>query len=1491
MKAKRFLSLLLTLLMALSMLSGFAVSAGAAESTAPAAPPEGTIFVNLGWTESNTPASITVNGKTFALTWGTNAFSTAQGGLDAAPADGTVYLCAGTYGGFNIQKNLTVLGAKYGIDPNVKGTNETDLWTKNSARGTGETIINGNISMGVNDATVHHAATDMTVDGVQLTDGGQIRSNAAAKNNNGLVKITLKNFYIKDSTKTTAPLYLQPYYGMSAPTDNKYQRDVTIKNVRVEGQQTKEVMVLTADKADISGVYMHTDCTKIFFSTASAATGYTSAVEWNIHDNMFANPVGRTIYVDIQSAKGNSQSLVSDLANRSKVTFNFDNNIFVNSFVASGTNAAYTLAFRPATQNVYLNFNGNVFYNTKSPGSSHSCIAGYASVSADYSDQITVKNNKFIGQISNAYSFGQSKGAVDVSGNYYENDSGKVAPIPAGNPSVQDWWYLDRALTQRSDEAGIIAPLPDGTIFVDQNWTETSTPASITVNRKTFTLTWGTNAFATAQGGLDKAANCGTVYLCAGTYGGFHIRKNIRILGTKYGINPNVKGKDELTPWTLNPERGEGETILNNMVHMGANGSSPGEVYHDATDITIDGVLLTGNAHLRSNNGAANNHGIVKFSLKNIYLKNCSKNQSPFYLSPVYGYTSSDPSTNAYRRNVTIKDIRVEGLTGASLLTLNADKADFSGIYMHTDCTQGFVSGINATGSVTDEVTYKIYDSMFCAPVYRVIYLNHQSSIDKNGNLTATNGNIGKRQKVSSTVENCVFLDSHKNNGSLEFTLAFATNTENVYYTFKNNTFVTTTAPTVTSYAPLAGYTEDTTKKYGSKITVKNNKFIGCNNVDWNFGGAGEPVDVSGNYTEDQNGVVSHLSTGGPVLQDWWWMDEAMTQRSDGADIPADRLVDIEKDLKWLGRTYVDDNRHYFNWTNSGFEFNIDGTGATALLSSSCPSSNRTYLKIYVDGVETKTVHMTAPVMNVTLAEGLSDGPHTIKVVKRTNGRSSTAALMKLWVDEGTEILGANKAAGRKIQFLGDSITVGYGSMDWLSPSAWSTDSEDGTITYAALTSKYFGADNHTVAVSGRGVIWNTGGNKDTANHAPLMYEYTDWNNHAQWDHSLYQPDVVVINLGTNDKASCVTADDQTVFQNAAYNLIDQVRKDNPDAYIIWAFGAMGDGNNVEANLKAAVAKHNSEGDNKVTYLHMGTGTTCLGHPTSAAHVDRANELIAKIEEITGWDEHTECDYEIKATTAPTADAEGYGEYTCKVCGDFYEGTIPALGAVSVNGKAYDSLTDALAEAKADDVVVLNKDASLDHLALSPEVVLDLNGNTLSAEYAIGFATSAVIDSSKDNSGRLDVDEDKVALDKENNGYLPVFDGDAYKFITVTMREAKASEAGETYYYFSPNLLSAHDELANGSTPAGLRIVVRLSWSKAGNYTATQDFIYMDELVKDVVESYNEDLEKHPMDYAQVFKAIFAGTEAGDADDLMISAVLISDAGVEVASNGISFAA
>ena len=215
---------------------------------------------------------------------------------------------------------------------------------------------------------------------------------------------------------------------------------------------------------------------------------------------------------------------------------------------------------------------------------------------------------------------------------------------------------------------------------------------------------------------------------------------------------------------------------------------------------------------------------------------------------------------------------------------------------------------------------------------------------------------------------------------------------------------------------------------------------------------------------------------------------------------------------------------------------------------------------------------------------------------------------------------------------------------------------------------------------------------------------------------------------------------------------------------------------------------------------------------------------------------------------------------------------------VAVNGdKQYTNLTKAAAAAKAGETVTLLEDVTVDHVAVNPGTVLDLNGNTLTADHLVGFNTSVIY------NGKVVVDKNKVALDKSNNGYLPVYDGQSYEFITVSTQEMTQVEGENTVYYFLPELVSAHNAMLNGAENSGVKIIVRLNWTNPGNYTATQDYVYMDEMVSEVIDSHNG------AEYKKVFTATFNGLEAGTVEDLKITAVIVSDTGVEIQSGGIAF--
>ena len=820
--------------------------------------------------------------------------------------------------------------------------------------------------------------------------------------------------------------------------------------------------------------------------------------------------------------------------------------------------------------------------------------------------------------------------------------------------------------------------VPQTAIFVDLTWTESTVPASATFGGTTVNLTWNENAFADAQDALDAAPIGGTVVLRPGTYStAFIIKKSVTLLGAKAGIDPNTKGDKATDDWTLTTGRGSDETIITAVVHMGVYKET---AYADATDITVDGVMLSAGGQLRSNCGDA---GSANLTLKNIYVKDSTISTGPFFLMPYY--CTDTANGNQYQRNVTIAAVRYENQDNQAL-ALSADSADISGVYMDETSDGVFLPGASASTASTAAVTWNIHDCMFCNPVHRVMTLNWDTAQVTSGkdNALKLNTALSKREKVTTKVEGCVFYNCF--NPDKVNTIYFRTNLDTVYYEFTDNIFYNTVQPK-SSHVPLAGYSTKT-RDYSDQLTIQKNQFIGKFSNHWLFANSGGYVDLSGNYCEDAEGNVTAMKTQQTksrlVKQDWWYADRSMTTTvyADTVEAPgADAtFVDLESDVKWLGRTYAEGDKHYFNWSSSGFEFNFTGTAAYATLH--CTNNYAAeddlwkyataYLWVYVDGVKTQLIQLTDETERVILAEGLEDGEHTIKVVKRVNGRSNRAAVSQIWVNEGGNVEMPNRVAGRKMQFVGDSITVGYGAVNsasgtydgitGLGESTWTVNGEDSTMTYVALAARYFGADNHTIAISGRGIVKNNGGT--TNDLAPKLYEYTDWNNKAQWDHSTYQPDVIVINYGTNDSSSSanVSAED---FKVGCKAFIEQVRGQNPNAYIIYAYGFMG--NTYDTVIREVVAQLN-ETDSKIYYLPLtavSDDETSLAHPTAEAHADRSTGLIELIAQITGWDEHTTCSYEKTTLQEATCTAEGVDAYVCSVCGDTYTETVATVPHVA----------------------------------------------------------------------------------------------------------------------------------------------------------------------------------------------------------------------------------
>ena len=257
------------------------------------------------------------------------------------------------------------------------------------------------------------------------------------------------------------------------------------------------------------------------------------------------------------------------------------------------------------------------------------------------------------------------------------------------------------------------------------------------------------------------------------------------------------------------------------------------------------------------------------------------------------------------------------------------------------------------------------------------------------------------------------------------------------------------------------------------------------------------------------------------------------------------------------------------------------------------------------------------------------EGPHTLRIVKLSENMRGKAALLFLETDG--EFLPAPPAGDRMgIEFIGDSITCGFGNEAPGRDSLFDTREENGWIAFAAVCARNLGADCSMVSVSGISV---------GAAKYPLfpgknmedLYEYTDLYCDERcgaapekWPFA-DRADWVVINLGTNDSAriwaarELSAADEEADWFTERYTaFLRLVRSLRPAARILCVLGPLD--YFLYDRIEQAVGRYRAEtGDSRVTALKLRgvnlitEGYGAVSHPSAATHLRMGLELAERI--------------------------------------------------------------------------------------------------------------------------------------------------------------------------------------------------------------------------------------------------------------------------------------
>jgi len=335
--------------------------------------------------------------------------------------------------------------------------------------------------------------------------------------------------------------------------------------------------------------------------------------------------------------------------------------------------------------------------------------------------------------------------------------------------------------------------------------------------------------------------------------------------------------------------------------------------------------------------------------------------------------------------------------------------------------------------------------------------------------------------------------------------------------------------------------------------------------------------------------------------------------------------------VRVVGRTQAVDGAIRMGWPGTEVHLAFEGMSCAVRL-----ASTGGILAVRLDGRPLPDIVLLETVDDTLLAIGkrLRPGRHELVLGKRTEGMLGTVSVKGFRIPG--RALAAKDTATRRIEFVGNSITAGFGVLDSVKEHGFSPFTEDVYSAWAARAAKAVGAQAHYLAYSGRGLVRNE--DLTTEGTLPRLYDRRgpdgSW---ERWDSTAWMPDVVVVDLGDNDFARAPLPD-SAAWEDSMVAFVAQVRAfhgqvpiilvDGPMMSDFWPLDAEGRPlptlTRMRAHLGNVARRTGKPGLGKVAVLHLTPNDPKRGygaawHPNRAQAELNGRELTAALKGIMGW--------------------------------------------------------------------------------------------------------------------------------------------------------------------------------------------------------------------------------------------------------------------------------
>jgi len=328
--------------------------------------------------------------------------------------------------------------------------------------------------------------------------------------------------------------------------------------------------------------------------------------------------------------------------------------------------------------------------------------------------------------------------------------------------------------------------------------------------------------------------------------------------------------------------------------------------------------------------------------------------------------------------------------------------------------------------------------------------------------------------------------------------------------------------------------------------------------------------------------------------------------------------------FQYMGRVQLVNDTALFNWP--GVTVSVDFTGVE--LGIRIKGGKRNYFNVRVDNQPEEIFRA----VNDTVwwfPGKLSGGIHHLRLVKRTEGEMGMAGFSGIYIGYTESVRRPEPLPVRKILFIGNSITCGYGVEGKNKAEHFKPSTENCEKSYATIIARAFGSQYQLASHSGLGMVRNYGDPKKLSvkrKPMPARLDYFfDEDSTRKYDLKNYIPDAVVINLGTND-FSTKPVPDKTDFIDAGEKLIFRLLDIFPGIKIFCITGPMTNEpcfsytkEMVESVRKAKKAKDVVFVGVPVDLLNPEKDLGSDSHPSYRGQLKSANLIIPVMGTVLDW--------------------------------------------------------------------------------------------------------------------------------------------------------------------------------------------------------------------------------------------------------------------------------